>query len=161
MAFGRSKQRPWDRTERRAPAAVLVVDDDERSAKLLSNVLARRGGFRSAVASDTRATLAAMRQHLPRCVVIDVRSGGSAANLKVLEAIRGHEDRRISSARVVMCASSPGTRSFSFQSGADAFVTHPFHADELVATVEAVLSIPDAERSQHRRAELDRVPSSR
>jgi CheY-like chemotaxis protein len=157
MAFGRSKKSEWDGTERRAPAAVLVVDDDEHSAKLLSNVLARRGGFRSEAASDTQATLAAMRQHLPRCVVIDIRSGGSGANLKVLETIRGHQDRRINSARVVMCASSPGTRSFSFQSGADAFVTHPFHADELVETVDQVLTLPDANRSQHRRAQLDRV----
>jgi DNA-binding NtrC family response regulator len=157
MAFGRTKQNEWDGTERRAPASVLVVNDDEHSAKLLSKVLTRRGGFRSEAASDTRATLAAMRQHLPRCVVIDIRSGGSGANLKVLEAIRGHEDRRISSTRVVMCASTPGTRSFSFQSGADAFVTRPFHADELVETVHEVLTLPDAERSQRRRIQLDRV----
>ena len=37
----------------------------------------------------------------------------------------------MSTARVVLCAASPKNRTFSFQSGADAFLVRPFHLDEL------------------------------
>ena len=52
-------------------------------------------------------------------------------SLKVLDTIRSHHDVRVNTARVVLCAQTPRNRSFSFQSGADAFLVRPFHIDEL------------------------------
>ena len=62
----------------------------------------------------------------------------------------------MSTARVVLCAASPKNRSFSFQSGADAFVVRPFHLDELIAQIADVLARAHEDRARHRRDELAR-----
>jgi DNA-binding response OmpR family regulator len=84
--------------------------------------------------------------------------GGVGASLQVLDQIRSHDDRRISTARVVLCAPSPKNRSFSFQSGADAFLVRPFHLNDLVAQITDVIARPQEERARHRRDELARHP---
>jgi CheY-like chemotaxis protein len=113
-------------------------------------------GYRATGAHDDMEVVAQMLQHLPRCVVLDMRDGGVGSNLKILDQIRSHDDHRISSARVVLCAPSPKNRGFSFQSGADAFVVRPFHADDLIAHVADVIARPHEERARHRRDELGR-----
>jgi DNA-binding response OmpR family regulator len=89
-------------------------------------------------------------------VVLDMTTGGVGSSLKILDQIRTSDDRRISTARVVLCASSPKNRSFSFQSGADAFVVRPFHLDDLIDHVTDVIDRPHDERAKHRRDELVR-----
>ena len=88
--------------------------------------------------------------------VLDMTTGGVGSSLAILDQIRSHSDRRINSARVVLCASSPKNRSFSFESGADAFVVRPFHLEDLIDHVTDVLERPHDERARHRRDELVR-----
>jgi DNA-binding response OmpR family regulator len=99
-----------------------------------------------------------MHEHLPRCVVLDMSSGGVGSSLKILDQIRTHDDRRINTARVVLCAPSPKNRAFSFQSGADAFVVRPFHINDLVAHIVDVIDRPQDERARHRRDQLAEHP---
>ena len=93
---------------------------------------------------------------LPRCVVLDVDSGGIGTSLKVLDTIRSHHDLRVNTTRVVLCASNPRNRSFSFQSGVDAYVMRPFHIDELTDEIAGVLALAPEDRPRHRRDELAR-----
>lgn len=152
MAFGRKKHDEWDGHERREPAQVLVVNDDHDGAELLVRLL-DHAGYRATAAYDDVDAMGKVHDLLPRCVVLDMTRGGVGSSLKVLDSIRSHEDRRIHHTRVVLCAASAKNRSFSYQSGADAFLVRPFHIDDLLATVAEVLERPDDERAQHRRAE--------
>jgi DNA-binding response OmpR family regulator len=155
MVLRRHRGDQWDGTERRLPASVLIVNDDHAGCELLVRFLANAGYRTSGAHSDLEA-FEMVRDELPRCVILDMTTGGVGSSLAILDQIRSHEDRRINSARVVLCASSPRNRSFSFESGADAFVVRPFHLDDLIDHVVDVLERPQEERARHRRDELVR-----
>lgn len=155
MGLRRSRDDRWDGVERRATPTVLVVNDEPDAREVLVRLL-RPQGFRTVGAESPDAAMSAIGTQLPRCVVVDMTGGGIGSSLRILDQIRSHDDRRISSARVVLCASSPRNRTFSFQSGADAFVVRPFHLDEVAASIRDVLARPQEERARHRRDQLAR-----
>ena len=92
-------------------------------------------------------------------VVISFSMGGAAACLKLLDAIRNNPDPRIATVRAVLVLDNPRQQMFSWQSGADEIVFRPCHVDELVAAVGGVLARRDSERSDHRRAQIERIKS--
>jgi DNA-binding response OmpR family regulator len=155
MALRRKKDDVWDGTERRRPPSVLVANDDPGACELLVRFLGQAGFYAEGAANDIQV-MSRMVEHLPRCVVLDMTGGGVGSSLKILDQIRSHDDRRISSARVVLCAPSPRNRTFSFQSGADSFLVRPFHLTDLVAHIHDVIARPQEERARHRRDELAR-----
>lgn len=153
--LGRRKDETWDGTERRGPAVVMIVNDDPDACEMLVRMVGARG-YRVVGACTVEDATGRLTSDLPRCVVLDIDAGGIGTNLKVLDTIRSHADKRVSSARVVLCAATPRNRSFSFQSGADSFMTRPFHIDELVAQIADVLGRANDDRARHRRDELAR-----
>jgi DNA-binding response OmpR family regulator len=152
--LGRRREEAWDGSERRAPAAVLVVNENPDACEMLVRMLAHRGFRPTGVTSSDEAG-GQMGSLLPRCVVLDI-DAGIGTSLKVLDHIRSHPDVRVSAARVVLCGSNPKNRTFSFQSGADSFVLRPYHLDELVAQIDDVLARANEDRARHRRDELAR-----
>jgi DNA-binding response OmpR family regulator len=152
MPLGR-KRDVWDGRDRRAPAVVLVVNEEPAACELLARMIAT-AEYRTVTATTEAEARAKMASDLPRCVVLDLASGGVGSSLKVLDHIRSHEDEKINTARVVLCAPTAKNRAFSFQSGADAFLVRPFHFDELMAQIDDVLGRPQEERARHRRDEL-------
>ncbi|MGE3619749.1 MAG: response regulator transcription factor [Acidimicrobiia bacterium] len=156
MAFGRGRRARadiWNGIERRQPAQILVVNDDPDGAELLVRLF-RHEGFRAGAAHDELETLSQVHQTLPRCVVLDMARGGVGSSLKTLELLRSNADRRIASTRVLVCAESARNRNFAFRSGADAFLVRPFHADDLMVEVAAVLRRPEQERVAFRTSQL-------
>jgi two-component system, OmpR family, response regulator len=153
----RKRDDGWDGKERRRPPSVLIVNDEPDACELLVRFLGQAGFSTDGAGSDI-AAMSRMVRHLPRCVVLDMQAGGVGSSLKILDQIRSHEDRRVNTARVVLCAPSPKNRSFSFQSGADAFLVRPFHIADLITQVSDVLARPQEERARHRRDELARQP---
>jgi DNA-binding response OmpR family regulator len=151
----RHKGYEWDGEDRRRPASVLIVNDERDACELLVRLVGH-AGFRTFGAHSDLEAATIVHEELPRCVVLDMTTGGVGSSLKILDELRSSEDRRISSTRVVLCASSPKNRSFSFQSGADAFVVRPFHLQDLIDHVNDVLDRPNDERARHRREELVR-----
>jgi two-component system, OmpR family, response regulator ResD len=154
--LGRRKHDVWDGTERRSAAVVLIVNDEPDACEMLVRMIGARG-FRALGATSPDEATGRLASDLPRCVVLDLEAGGIGTSLKVLDLIRSHDDKRVSAARVVLCAANPKNRSFSYQSGTDSFVVRPFHIDELVAQIEDVLGRADKDRSRHRRDELARL----
>jgi DNA-binding response OmpR family regulator len=114
-------------------------------------------GYRAVGATSADDATSRLATDLPRCVVLDLEAGGIGTSLKVLDLIRSHGDKRVSSTRVVLCAANPKNRTFSYQSGTDSFVIRPFHIDELVAQIDDVLGRADKDRARHRRDELARL----
>jgi DNA-binding response OmpR family regulator len=155
MVLGRKKDEGWDGKERRAPAMVLIVNDDPAACEMLVRMVGAKG-YRALGATTVDEATGRIAAELPRCIVLDLDAGGIGSSLKVLDSIRSHDDLKVSTARVVLCAATARNRSFSFQSGADAFLVRPFHLDELVEQIADVLARAHEDRARHRRDELAR-----
>jgi DNA-binding response OmpR family regulator len=153
--LGRRKDERWDGTERRSAPTVLVVNDDPAACEMLERMIDATGYHAVGATSPDEAT-SRIADELPRCIVLDLDAGGIGTSLKLLDLIRSHPDLKVSTARVVLCAANPKNRSFSFQSGADAFLVRPFHLDELTEQIADVLARAHDERARHRRDELAR-----
>ena len=153
--LGRRKDEQWDGSERRASPTVMIVNDDPAACEMLVRMVGSKG-YRTLGAASPDEAAWRIADELPRCIVLDLDAGGIGTSLKVLDLIRSHEDLRVSTARVVLCASSPRNRAFTFQSGADAFLVRPFHLDELTEQIADVLGRAHEERARHRRDELAR-----
>jgi DNA-binding response OmpR family regulator len=153
MAKDKRRRQIWDGINRRAAPVVLVVNDDADACELLVRVL-NGAGFRASGAHSQNEAIGVIGQMLPRCVVLDMSAGGIGSSLKLLDTIRSHHDSRVSSSRAVLVAASTKNRSFSFQSGADAYLIRPFHANDLIHHVRDVVGRPDEERARHRRDQL-------
>jgi CheY-like chemotaxis protein len=153
----RKRERGVEATEPGAPAlpvSILVVHDDPDGCELLVRIVAavdvpvRR--------ANTGQQLAAALDELPpTAIVLDVSSAGVSGNLKLLDAVRQHEQEAVANARVVLIAPSGASATFSWQAGIDAFLTRPFHADDLVAAVTEALARPEADRKPHRRQMIE------
>lgn len=155
MARRRRKDEEWDGVERRRPPTVVVVNDDQDACELLVRFLGH-AGFLTVGAHSTDDATAAVHEHLPRAVVLDMTSGGIGASLRILDLIRSHDDHRVSTTRAILCGSSRRNRAFSFQSGADGFVVRPFHLQDLVDELNGALTRPYEALARHRRDELAR-----
>lgn len=153
--LGRRKDETWNGSERRAPSVVLIVNDDPAACKMLVRMVATKG-YRTIGATSSDEATGRIAAELPRCIVLDLDAGGVGTSLKVLDTVRSHDDPRVNTARVVLCAASPKNRAFSFQSGADSFLVRPFHLEELVAQIADVLARAHEDRARHRRDELTR-----
>ena len=152
--MARRKEKSYSGPDRRKPANILIVNDDADSTKLLRRLLEHKGY--TVVKADAREeALLIATQELPRAIVIDLTHGGIGSNLKLLESLRHHEDERVATSRVVLIARQASNRVFSFQSGADAFITRPFHGDELTDQLGKILALPFRDLPQHRRQQLE------
>lgn len=136
------------------PARVLVVQDDPDAAELLRRVL-ERGGYEVLLVTSPDDALGTARTEHPDIAVIDL--GGTGPNLKLLDSLRQARDPAVAGLRVVMLARQGSNPMFSWQSGIDGFLDRPFHADQLVGEVEAVLARSEADRPRHRREQLERA----
>jgi CheY-like chemotaxis protein len=117
------------------PEPVLVVDDDEGSCELLARLLTR-AGYSVARVSNPEQTLSTVEAERPVCVVLALSFGGVSRNFQLLDAIRAAPAAAVASTRVVLIACGTDHRmSSTSQTGADALIARPFHADELADAV--------------------------
>jgi DNA-binding response OmpR family regulator len=85
---------------------------------------------------------------------VNFTAGRGGSNLKMVDAIRSHTAPQVAQVRLVLIANEAKNRAFSWQSGVDAFIVRPFHADELLREVDGLLARPENERLAHRREML-------
>lgn len=136
------------------PARILVVNDDEGGCELVARILEARGAKAVRIHDHASAVATLNRKDEPvSLVVLDFTSGGTASSLKLLDSIRhGIEGSR--DVPVVMLAASDTNRMFAYQSGTDAFLIRPLHANDLSQTVEEVLARSAEEREAYRNAQV-------
>lgn len=154
MAWRRRRSEHYRGPERRAPAMVMVVNDDPDAAELVCRILVA-AGYRVCRAADHDEALRVAAEQLPRAAVLGVSKGGIASNLYLLEALRHRNDQRVATTRVALITRDASSRTFSFQSGTDAFLSRPFHAEQLLEAVHTILAVPADELPQHRRRQLE------
>jgi DNA-binding response OmpR family regulator len=119
-----------------ARGSVLVVDDEPTIAEVVSRYL-ERAGYRTQVAADGVQALAAVADHRPDLVVLDLMLPG-IDGLEVMRRLREQGRGRI--ATILLTAKGEESdRVVGLRLGADDYVVKPFSPAELVARVDAVL----------------------
>jgi two-component system, OmpR family, response regulator len=113
---------------------ILVVDDEPNIADLVNLYLSREG-YRVLLAATGEAGLAAVRDHRPRLVVLDV----GLPDIDGLEVCK--RLRQTSQIPVIFLTARDGEvdRVLGLELGGDDYLTKPFSPAELVARVKAVL----------------------
>lgn len=122
------------RPDARAPARVLVVDDDPTVSDVVRRYL-ERAGFDVDKAGDGPTALALAAERSPDLVVLDLMLPGMSG-LEVCRRLR-----RSSDVPVVMLTAlgEEADRVVGFETGADDYVTKPFSPRELALRVQSVL----------------------
>lgn len=116
---------------------VLVVDDDERSRKLLEVVLAIEG-FRVLSAASGEAALALIAQRVPDAVLLDFLMPGMNGP-ELCARIRGLSLTRRLPLIVLSGMDDPAARETALQAGADDFIVKPFERADLRQRLAALL----------------------
>lgn len=113
---------------------ILVVDDDESIAELVSLYL-NKECFKTEIAYDGEAALAAFKEFNPDLILLDIMLPG----IDGYEVLR--EIRKASKTPVIMLSAKGEVfdKVLGLELGADDYVMKPFDSKELVARCKAVL----------------------
>ena len=113
---------------------ILIVDDDENIAELISLYLTKEC-FDTMTASDGEAALTAVKTYMPDLILLDIMLPG----IDGYEVLR--ELRKSSSLPVIMLSAKGETfdKVLGLELGADDYIMKPFDSKEMVARVKAVL----------------------
>jgi len=117
-------------------ANLLVCEDDPRVAKLLEDALSGEG-YQVRVTGTMAATKDLLKTWMPDLVLLDIiLPESNTAGWELLRYIR-----RQSSVPVILVSalSRADDRVRGLRAGADDFISKPFHLDEVLARVEAIL----------------------
>jgi DNA-binding response OmpR family regulator len=130
-----------------------VVDDDPDACELIARIV-ESAGWTATRCYDHDEALAKLESGDPpfKAVVADFHSGGTGAGLELLDAVRRNKD--VKDVPVLMLTQSETNRNYAWESGADAFLVRPFHADDLINEIYAVLTRSSEERDAWREEQL-------
>ena len=117
-----------------APARVLVVEDDETVADVVTRYLEREG-YTVETVRDGRAALDRSDARLPDLVVLDIMLPG----IDGLEVCRRLRSRAPVPVVMLTARGNEEDRVLGLELGADDYVAKPFSPRELTARVKAVL----------------------
>jgi len=136
-----------------APQHILVVDDVEKNARLLADVLAAKG-YRTSKANSGEAALAAIAAEPPDLVLLDVMMPG-LDGYAVCRAIRADERTAMLPVVLVTALDPAQERLKGIEAGADDFLNKPVNQAELMGRVRSLLRIKAyQDEIQRQRAEL-------
>jgi DNA-binding response OmpR family regulator len=145
----RSKNKRTGSAEEPEPshAGVLVACHDADTRELISRVVGR-AGHAVEQTDGVAATLAALAQ--PRLAVVTLLRNQSSTEL--LTEIRAAEDPQVAAVPVLAIGDDHPTANAAKVAGADGMATRPFHADELIQELDAVLARTPEDRAELREA---------
>jgi len=130
---------------------ILVVDDDAKIVRLVRTYLEREG-YRVVEAFDGASALAAIDDHRPVLVILDLMLP-EIDGLAVLRTVR---DRDSTPIIVLSARGTTADRIAGLGLGADDYLPKPFSPAELVLRVERVLARTEASRHPGPRPILER-----
>ena len=154
---------PVDRThpQRSAPERVLVVEDDPDVCALLCDLLTVEG-YRVDCAADGAAAVARVKEEQPDAIVLDVMLPGMSG-LQVCQELKFHRDTNLIPILMLTAMSDRQSRREGLWVGANAYLTKPFDASEMLGTLRRVLDHRRElfEHQVHTRVELCMQSDSR
>ncbi len=139
--------RHWVR-ERRSQVNVLLADDSPTNRRLAMRLLEKRGHMVTAVENGLEA-VQALEKEAYDLILMDVQMP-EMDGLEATAAIR--EAEQLSGAHIPIVAltahAMKGDRDRCMAAGMDAYVSKPFQAEELFATIEQLVSYANAARPE-------------
>jgi DNA-binding response OmpR family regulator len=136
-------------------ADVLVVDDDGDIRTMLRITL-EDAGFVVREAGDGYAALAALEEHAPDCMVLDLMMP-KLDGFGVLKSIRQRDLAPRTKVMILTCKVEERDFARGWELGADEYVTKPFEPERLARKLDELLhTSPDLLRKK-REAELQKA----
>jgi DNA-binding response OmpR family regulator len=130
-----------------------VVDDNQDACELIARIVESAGWTATRSYSQDDALTKLDSGDPPfKAVIADFQSGGTGASLELLDSVRRNQD--FADVPVLLLTRSEQNRMYAWESGADAFLVRPFHADDLINEVYAVLTRSTDEREAWREEQL-------
>jgi CheY-like chemotaxis protein len=132
---------------------VLIVDD-EPDILLMLRINLEEAGYATTLAADGERALERVDEEHPDVMLLDVMMP-VMDGWSVLEALK----RRPHAPRVVVLSAKTAARDIAraLRLGAVEYVTKPFEARALLATIERVLTLPADELDRRRLARIDEL----
>ena len=119
------------------PQTILVADDEQDIRELVAYRLSR-SGYRVIQARDGEEALQLAARHPVDMAVLDVMMP-RLSGYQVTERLRGQPATRRLPVLLMSASVQDSDISRGFEAGADDYLTKPFHPDELLSRVQAVL----------------------
>jgi DNA-binding response OmpR family regulator len=116
------------------PWSVLVIDDDEDLLELVRFFLAREG-YRVTTAQNGQQGLDAVAASMPDLILLDMKMPVMNGWVFAKEYHRRHSKR----APIIVVTAADDARQRAIETGAIAWVSKPFDADDLVRAIDAQL----------------------
>lgn len=119
-------------------AQLLMIEDDERLAKMVGDYL-RQSGFGFSHVGDGAAGLSAVQKNSPNLVILDLMLP-DMDGLQVCQKIRALSGAHAQTAVLMLTAKGdPMDRVVGLELGADDYLPKPFEPRELLARIRAIL----------------------
>jgi CheY-like chemotaxis protein len=138
-------------------AHILLVDDDPDILSILSAVF-ESAGHRVAATQDPSAVGALLRDGRFDAVVLDVMMPGRSG-WEVLRELRGDPRHERLPVLMLSAIGDPPNRARGIRLGADDFLSKPFHPEEILARIEALVDRRSSEAPGFQ-GDLASVPAS-
>ena len=116
---------------------ILIADDHDDNRELLQ-LLLTGAGYEVSAAKDGKQCLEMAREHQPHMIIIDL-SMPVLDGWGVVRALRA-DNRTKTIPCMAVTAHAELSRTEALETGFNAYVSKPFRADELLKTIENVLS---------------------
>ena len=116
---------------------ILVVDDEPEIVALVTYHLAKVG-YRVATAATGQEALDLARRERPSLIVLDLMLPG-ISGFDVLEQLRSDESTRDIAVLMLTARDGVQDRVRGLDMGADDYLVKPFHVEELLARINALL----------------------
>ena len=122
---------------------VVVADDDDDIRSLIVIAVAKAKLRLLAALPDGTAALAAVREHRPDIVLLDVSMPG-LTGLEVTQAIRADNELAEATVFILSAAVDDTAVAAGFAAGADAYMTKPFSPSTLAAQLLTLIAAQGA-----------------
>ncbi|GER88783.1 hypothetical protein KDW_29450 [Dictyobacter vulcani] len=117
---------------------VLIIDDSSTQCLFMQQSL-RSAGYQVVVANDGKQGLRIIAQENPQCVVLDIVLPGMNG-FEVCRYLRSQDAWRTLPVIMISSKNSSSDRFWAMRQGANAYLTKPFKANELVEAVQENIS---------------------
>jgi DNA-binding response OmpR family regulator len=114
---------------------VLVVDDEPRVVRLVSEIL-KVAGYDVLASATPEGALEVLTLNQPDLILLDVLLGPGLSGYDICRRVREFSDVAVI---MLTAKATEGDILTGFEAGADDYLTKPFSAKELIARVQAVL----------------------
>jgi len=131
---------------------ILIVDDDQNICELL-RLYVEKDGYEAVVVNDGAAALAALTEHNPKLILLDIM----LPKLDGWQVCR--EIRKSSDVPIIMLTAKSETfdKVLGLELGADDYIAKPFDAKEVMARIKAVLRRTYNEEENQKLVKYDKL----